>query len=216
MLRLGWARLKMKDQEQVADTDQVETTELGLAVLSALEEGSADQALETTLVLDEDDPVAKAKLIGEILFLSPSRSSRLPESAVWSRRPASSCPRGFESCWLRPRCIAAACRPQDPKPESAAREFPLGSPTHNRSGDRRSDVRAFLVKRGVGHGREEASDVDGSFEFEGQRTSNGHARLFARAASRHERSSHGSVEQEESDEIPGGDGLMAVIEREEI
>jgi hypothetical protein len=65
LYRLEWVVVEGEGGE-VKDGDRVAVTELGRAVLAALDEGSVEQEVPTTIVLDQDDPVAKGKLIGEI------------------------------------------------------------------------------------------------------------------------------------------------------
>jgi hypothetical protein len=66
MVRLGWVRIDWEEEDEEMENSQIEITDLGRAVLSALEEGSAEESLPTTLVLGKGDPIAKARLVGAI------------------------------------------------------------------------------------------------------------------------------------------------------
>jgi hypothetical protein len=65
LYRLAWVTVE-GEGEEIEDDDRVAVTDLGRAVLAALDEGSAEEEIPTTLVLDQGDPVAKGRLVGEI------------------------------------------------------------------------------------------------------------------------------------------------------
>jgi hypothetical protein len=65
LYRLGWIDIQGPSPE-IEPEDTVVITGLGRAVLASLEEGSLEQEIATTIVLDQDDPIAKARVMAEI------------------------------------------------------------------------------------------------------------------------------------------------------
>lgn len=65
LYRVGWVAI-VGPGDSINDDDVVAMTDLGRAVLSALDAGSVDQELAAAVVLDQGDPVGRARVIGEI------------------------------------------------------------------------------------------------------------------------------------------------------
>jgi hypothetical protein len=70
LYRLGWVDIE-GPSENIEDDDIVTVTTLGRAVLTALDEGSREEEVPTAIVLDQDDPVGRARVISEIAAAGP-------------------------------------------------------------------------------------------------------------------------------------------------
>lgn len=67
--RLGWVDIPGPDEHEFLGDDPVILTDLGRVVLAALDDESLDSEIDAAIVLDQDDPIAHARVIGEIAAL---------------------------------------------------------------------------------------------------------------------------------------------------